>query len=98
MSAGWAVPAPLGACSCHGAGWLWSFDSIGMALQFLHSRQRVLGYWAVSAYWVYRVLVPVLLKIAINVAVTTAVCVGTYHRLTRYTRERKLLNGKRHPR
>ncbi|MES2973673.1 MAG: acyltransferase family protein [Pseudomonadota bacterium] len=95
------------------AGWLWSFAAIGLALRFLQSRHAVLGYLSDSAYWVYlwhfplTVLFgallfqqpwPALAKIAINIAGTTLVCVGSYQLLVRYTWVGKLLNGKRHRR
>ncbi len=105
-------PALLGAYSYHCAGWLWSFACIGLALKFLQSRHRVLGYLSDSAYWVYLVHfpltilfgallyqlpLPALLKIAINIAATTLVCVGSYQLFVRHTWVSKLLNGKRHP-
>lgn len=104
-------PQWLGAYSYHCAGWLWSFACIGLALKFLQSRHRVLGYLSDSAYWVYllhfpltiifgallyQLPLPGLLKIAINIAATTLVCVGSYQLLVRHTWVSKLLNGKRH--
>jgi glucan biosynthesis protein C len=105
-------PQLLGAYSYHCAGWLWSFACIGLALKFLQSRHRVLGYLSDSAYWVYllhfpltilfgallyQLPLPALLKIAINVAATTLVCVGSYQLFVRHSWVSKLLNGKRHP-
>jgi glucan biosynthesis protein C len=46
----------------------------------------------------YQMPLPVLLKIAINIAATTLVCVGSYQLLVRHTWVSMLLNGKRHPR
>jgi fucose 4-O-acetylase-like acetyltransferase len=106
-------PQLLGAYSYHCAGWLWSFACIGLALKFLQSRQAVLGYLSDSAYWVYllhfpltiifgallyQLPLPALLKIAINIAATTLVCVGSYQLFVRHTWVSQLLNGKRHPR
>lgn len=106
-------PLLLGAYSFHCAAWLWSFASIGLALRFLSSRHKLLGYLADSAYWVYLVHfpftilagallyqlpLPALLKIAINIAATTLVCLGSYQLFVRHTWISQLLNGKRHPR
>lgn len=106
-------PELLGVYCYHCAGWLWSFASIGLALRFLQSRHAVLGYLSDSAYWVYllhfpltilfgallyQLPLPALLKIAINIAATTLVCVGSYQLFVRHTWVSKLLNGKRHPR
>lgn len=106
-------PRLLGAYSFHCAAWLWSFASIGLALRFLPSRHAVLGYLADSAYWVYLVHfpftilfgvllfqlpLPALLKIAINIACTTLVCLGSYRLLVRHTWIGVLLSGTRHPR
>ncbi|MGQ3198214.1 MAG: acyltransferase family protein, partial [Hydrogenophaga sp.] len=106
-------PMLLGAYSFHCAAWLWAFASIGLALRFLQSRHRVLGYLAESAYWVYLVHfpftilfgallyqlpLPALLKIAINITATTLVCLGSYQLFVRHTWISQLLNGKRHPR
>lgn len=106
-------PDLLGAYSYHCAGWLWSFACLGLALKFLQSRHVVLGYLSDSAYWVYllhfpltiifgallyQLPLPALLKITINIAATTLVCVGSYQLLVRHTWVSMLLNGKRHQR
>ena len=106
-------PVLLAAYSYHCDAWLWSFAAIGLSLRFLQSRHAVLGYLSDSAYWVYllhfpltilfgalllQLPLPALVKIAINIACTTLVCVGSYQLLVRHTWVGKLLNGKRHPR
>lgn len=106
-------PLLLGAYSFHCAAWLWSFASIGLALRFLQSRHKVLGYLSDSAYWVYLVHfpltilfgallyqlpLPALVKMAINITATTLVCLGSYRLFVRHTWIGALLNGKRHPR
>lgn len=106
-------PVLLGAYLYHCAAWLWSFACIGAALRFLQSRHSVLAYLSDSSYWVYllhfpftvlfgallfQLALPALLKIAINVACTTAVCLGSYHLVVRYTWVGNLLNGKRYAR
>ena len=95
------------------ASWLWSFAAIGLALRFMATRNRVLAYMADSSYWVYLVHLPctigfglllygaplpALLKIALNIAATTAVCLATYELWVRTTWVGQLLNGKRMPR
>lgn len=105
-------PELLGAYFYHCAGWLWSFACIGMALKFLQPRHAVLGYLSDSAYWVYllhfpltilfgallyQLPLPALLKIALNIAATTVICLGSYQLFVRHTWVSTLLNGKRHP-
>ena len=46
----------------------------------------------------YGMPLPALVKIALNVAATTAVCLASYHLLVRFTAVSSLLNGKRHAR
>lgn len=102
-----------GAYAYHCANWLWSFAALGLALRLLASRHALLGYLSDSAYWVYLVHfpltiafgallyqqpLPALAKIAINIACTTLVCLGSYQLLVRHTWVSQLLNGRRHPR
>ncbi|MBS0308307.1 MAG: acyltransferase family protein [Proteobacteria bacterium] len=97
--------------SYYAAGWLWSFALIGTFLRYLPERNRVLAYVSDSAYWVYLVHLPVtigfglllvdapfgaLAKMAINIAATTLLCLGSYHLLVRFTLLGELLNGRRH--
>jgi peptidoglycan/LPS O-acetylase OafA/YrhL len=92
---------------------LWSFALFGLALKWLDRRSALLAYLADSSYWVYLVHLPVtigfgvllfglpmhaLLKIAINIAATTLVCLATYHQFVRFTGLGALLNGRRHVR
>ena len=105
-------PQLLGAYSYHCAGWLWSFACIGLALKFLKSSNAVLAYLSDSAYWVYllhfpltiifgallyQLPLPPLLKITVNIATTTVICLGSYQLFVRHTWVSKLLNGRRHP-
>jgi peptidoglycan/LPS O-acetylase OafA/YrhL len=93
--------------------WLWSFALIGLALKWMPSRSAALGYLADSSYWVYLVHFPLtiafgsllylvdapaLVKMPLNIAATTLVCLATYHLLVRFTWVSVLLNGKRHER
>ena len=95
------------------AAWLWSFASIGFALRFMASRNKVLAYLAGTSYWVYLVHLPLtiafgallyeapfpaLSKIAINIVATTADCLLSYELWVRSTWIGELLNGKRLPR
>jgi glucans biosynthesis protein C len=93
--------------------WLWSFAAIGIALRVLDRRNGLLAYLADSSYWVYLVHfpltilfgallygvpLPALVKMAIGIAATTAVCLLTYQLFVRFTWVSVLLNGKRHAR
>jgi glucan biosynthesis protein C len=93
--------------------WLWSFAAIGLALRFLDLRHAALAYLADSAYWVYLLHfpftilfgallfeqpLPALVKMALNIAATTFVCLASYQLFVRHTWVSVLLNGKRHPR
>jgi glucan biosynthesis protein C len=94
-------------------GWLWTFAAIGMALKWMPTRSKVLGYLADSSYWVYLVHFPFtiifgallygfdwpgVVKMTLVIAATTVVCLATYHAFVRFTWVSVLLNGKRHPR
>ncbi|HSV48568.1 MAG TPA: acyltransferase family protein [Ramlibacter sp.] len=95
------------------ASWLWSFALIGLFLRTLQRPHPALGYLADSSYWVYLVHMPLtvgfgallfgaplpaVVKMAINIAATTAVCLASYHLLVRFTAVSTLLNGRRHAR
>ncbi|MBU1358691.1 MAG: acyltransferase, partial [Gammaproteobacteria bacterium] len=103
-------PALLAAYLYLCLGWLWGFAVIGAALRFMPAPSAALGYVADSAYWVYLVHLPVTiffgfilygmpwspkLKIVINIACTSLVCLGSYALLVRYTWIGLLLNGRR---
>ena len=94
------------------AGWLWSFALIGFALERMASRHRTLAYLADSSYWVYLLHMPLtilfgavlysmplpaVLKLLLNIAATTAVCLVTYQMFVRRSWVSVLLNGRRHP-
>jgi hypothetical protein len=102
------IGAAYSACA-----WLWGFAWLGMAQEFLNRRRPALGYLADSAYWVYLLHFPITLlfaallaqqplaaelKMAIGIAGTTAICLGTYQLFVRHSWISVLLNGKRHPR
>ena len=106
-------PVLLTAYAYHCISWLWSFAAIGLALRLVPSRHAVLGYLSDSAYWVYLLHYPLtilfgallfeqplsaLTKMAINIAATTLVCLGSYELFVRHGWISQLLNGKRHPR
>ncbi|MDB5860073.1 MAG: hypothetical protein JWQ76_3762 [Ramlibacter sp.] len=92
------------------ATWAWSFAWIGLALRVLASRRPLLAGMAESAYWVYLVHLPLtvlfgallfglplpaLVKIALNIAATTLVCLATYRWWVRSRWLGVLLNGRR---
>jgi glucan biosynthesis protein C len=92
-------------------GWCWSFALVGLALKWMPSRNAVLAYLAEASYWVYLVHLPLaigfgallyqadepaLLKMVLNIAATTSVCLASYHWFVRRTWIGALLNGKRH--
>jgi len=90
--------------------WLWSFGLIGLFLRHLPQRQPLLAYLADSAYWVYLVHMPLVIgfgallyggplgaltKMLINIAMTTLVCLLSYHWAVRKRWLGRLLNGPR---
>lgn len=92
--------------------WLWCFALLGLGTRHLAVRRRSLAYLAESAYWVYLVHLPLtilfgallfglpwpaLVKMGINIAATTVVCLASYHVLVRSTWVGVLLNGRRNP-
>lgn len=95
------------------ASWLLCFALLGVGTRWLTQRQRALAYLADSSYWVYLVHMPLtigfgallygqplpaLVKMAINIAATTAICLASYQLAVRSTWVGALLTGKRHPR
>lgn len=92
------------------ASWLWSFALIGLFVRYLRQPSAVLHYVAESSYWVYLVHMfgtigfgillfdlplPALVKLALNIVLTSIACIGTYHFLVRNTWVGVLLNGAR---
>lgn len=92
--------------------WLWSLAAVGLAMRLLNRRHKALAYLADSSYWVYLVHMPLtigfgallytaplpaLVKLALNIAATTALCLASYQLFVRSTWVGVLLNGKRHP-
>lgn len=105
------APAGWVALAYNGASWLWCFALIGLALRVLDARRPLLAYLAESSYWVYLVHYPLTiafgallygpdlpaeLKMLINIAATTAVCLASYQLVVRSTWVGALLNGRRH--
>lgn len=93
--------------------WLWSFAVLGLGTRFLGTRRAWLAYLAESSYWVYLVhmpltvafgatlyglALPALVKMAINIAATTTVCLASYQLFVRSTWVGVLLNGRRRAR
>jgi glucan biosynthesis protein C len=93
--------------------WLWSFAVLGLGTRFLATRKPWLAYLADSSYWVYLVhmpltvafgallyglALPAFVKMAINIAATTAVCLASYQLFVRSTWIGVLLNGRRRAR
>jgi glucan biosynthesis protein C len=92
--------------------WLWSFSLIGLFLRFLGRQHPVLDYLAQSSYWVYVIHmpltigmgaclysldIPALVKMPINIGLTTVLALLSYHLFVRSTALGGLLNGRRHP-
>ncbi len=92
-------------------GWISSFALIGMFMRYSSRPNKVLSYLADSSYWVYLVHLfgtvgfgvllynaplPLFAKILVNISLTSAVSLLSYHLFVRYTWIGKLLNGKRH--
>ncbi len=92
--------------------WLWSFALIGLFLRYFGRRSAVMDYLAQGSYWVYVIHMPLtmgfgallfgtdlpaLVKLAINIGVTTAVSLLSYHLMVRSTPLGSLLNGRRYP-
>lgn len=89
-------------------GWLLSFALIGLFTRYLRHSNALLTYLARSSYWVYLLHFPLTVafgallyrldaaapvKMLLNVAATTALCLLTYHLLVRRTRIGRLLGG-----
>lgn len=92
------------------ASWCWSFALIGLFLRALPQRHRVLGYLSDSSYWVYIVHMigtigvgallvaepwPALVKMGVNIALTSALALASYQLAVRHTWVGRLLNGQR---
>ncbi len=101
----------LAAWAYNSVTWLWSFGFIGLALRHLNRPSPALQYLSDSSYWVYLVHMlatigfgallygadlPAEVKMLLNIAATTFMCLATYHFFVRNTAIGELLNGKRH--
>ncbi len=101
----------LGIAFAYGlTGWVWSIALIGMVCRYLPTQNRVLRYLSDSSYWVFmvhmlgtigigallfKVHLPGEVKMLINIAATTMLCLATYHLFVRNTWIGVLLNGRR---
>ncbi|HET9208056.1 MAG TPA: acyltransferase family protein, partial [Burkholderiaceae bacterium] len=88
--------------------WLLSLALIGGFVRHLHEQNQLLKYMAESSYWVYLVHLPLIgvvalalrdwhivaeLKMVLNIGVTTALSVASYHWLVRHKPIGVFLNG-----
>ena len=95
------------------AGWLLGFGLLGAAVRFLDREHTWIRYLANASYWMYLVHLPllvlfeipladlgwpILVKLLLTWAVTTAVLLTTYELLVRHTWLGAWLNGRRYPR
>ena len=95
------------------AGWLLGFGLLGAAVRFLDREHTWIRYLADASYWMYLVHLPllvlfeipladlgwpILVKLLVTWAVTTAVLLITYELLVRHTWLGAWLNGRRYPR
>ena len=95
------------------AGWLLGFGLLGAAVRFLNREHTWIRYLADASYWMYLVHLPllvlfeipladlgwpILVKLLLTWAVTTAVLLTTYELLVRHTWLGAWLNGRRYPR
>ncbi len=93
--------------------WLWCFALLGLFLRYFPHHNKVMQYLSNSSYWVYlihlwgtmgfgillyHVDLPAIVKIMINIALTTVFAVATYHILVRYSFIGRFLNGHKHTR
>ena len=103
----------IGAYVFNCATWLWSFAILGLFLRYLSDHNKVMLYISDSSYWVYLVHMlgtigfgvllyntefSAITKMLINITLTTAFGLATYHWFVRFTFIGKFLNGRKHPR
>ena len=101
------------ALSYNATSWCWSLALIGGFLAHVPRPSTWLSYLADSSYWVYLVHMPMTIglgalmfgldwpaevKMAVNIAATSALSLASYQLLVRHTAVSVLLNGRRHPR
>ena len=101
------------ALSYNATSWCWSLALIGGFLAHVPRPSAWLSYLADSSYWVYLVHMPMTIglgalmfgldwpagvKMAVNIAATSALSLASYQLLVRHTAVSVLLNGRRHPR
>lgn len=105
------TPLRLGVALAYNAtAWCWSLALVGVFVGRFAQPRPWLAYLSDSAYWVYLVHMPMtigfgawlyglewpaLAKMALNVAATSALSLGSYHLLVRRTAIGTLLNGPR---
>ncbi|RZJ07352.1 MAG: hypothetical protein EOP39_16610 [Rubrivivax sp.] len=95
------------------AQWCWSFALIGLAMRRFTSPSARWRYLADASYWMYLVHLPVVMllqawmlgwplpwpvKLSLNLAMTGAVLIASYHYLVRGTFMGQFLNGRKRPR
>lgn len=95
------------------ASWSWTFGIMGVAMRFCSRPSAWRRYLADASYWMYLVHLPVVLtlqaamrdqpwhwslKFGLNLTVTSAVLLASYHFLVRFSAVGMLLNGRRFPR
>ena len=101
------------ALSYNATSWCWSLALIGGFLAHVPRPSTWLSYLADSSYWVYLVHMPMTIglgalmfgldwpaevKMAVNIAATSALSLASYQLLVRHTALSVLLNGRRQPR
>jgi glucans biosynthesis protein C len=90
--------------------WFWTLGIIGAFTRYFSMQGPILKYLAESSYWVYLVhmlgtigfgalmcnlALPAVLKMLLNICLTTMICLSTYHLFVRHTFIGRLLNGKK---
>lgn len=110
---GLSVPQPIWSTLIALAGWTTSYALIGLALRYLNTERAWIRYLADASYWMYlmhlavqtcgAVLLaelnwPMLVKLSVNLAVSTALLVMSYGWFVRSTWLGAWINGRRLPR
>ncbi len=91
--------------------WLWSLALIGIFLRYFQTQNAIFKYLSDSSYWVYLVHIvgtmdfglllydttmSLSLKMFLNIVLTSAISLISYHFLVRNTWVGLLLNGRKH--
>ncbi|PSK88950.1 glucan biosynthesis protein C [Murinocardiopsis flavida] len=106
------LSGPAEAAVTAAAGWTWTFGLLGLCTRTLHRERPAVRYLADASYWMYLMHLPLLLlvelglrdlhwpivgKLAVAGAATTAVLLISYDLLVRPTWLGRWLNGRRRP-